>query len=151
MAFSPSFPQKKINPSSWLLLEQMAKRHSVWYALKETYIHADTEGPVSPQLSFPAEHFMNQNKTWMQSWVSYTLRNGHGFSLSIWRDLNHVGLHCGNVLPTLSQAPDIYDQGKLQATASDAVFGGLVSILSDNRCVEERSVGLFTTSRHFKR
>lgn len=57
----------------------------------------------------------------------------------------------GMLSPTLSKAPDIYDQGKLQATASDAVFGGLVSILPDNGCVERQSVGLFTTSKHFKR
>ncbi|KAL6042417.1 hypothetical protein STEG23_017311 [Scotinomys teguina] len=73
-------------------------------------------------------------------------------SLSI-RD--NIGLCCPVFLQTGQlngvSAPDIYDLGKLQATASDAVSGGLVSILSDNGCVEGRSVGLFTTSRHFKR
>lgn len=56
---------------------------------------------------------------------------------------------CVNDLP---KAPNIYDQGKPQATASDAALGGLAPILLDNGWTEGVGTAeLFTTSRHFKR
>lgn len=82
----------------------------------------------------------------MQSCISYT--PSHGFFSD--GALIMLGCTVGTLSPALSKAPDIYDQGKPLATASDSACGSL-ALLADNGCAEGRSVSLFTTSGHFKR
>lgn len=58
---------------------------------------------------------------------------------------------CTTLENNCPKAPNIYHQGKLQAAVWDAALGGLAPILLDNGVDGGRTVGLFTTSRRFKR